>query len=333
MSTFSSDEDVTARLADEGYVASPEIATTVRVAAALEKPILLEGPAGVGKTSLALALARVLDTDLHRLQCYEGIDETKALYEWEYGKQMLYTQLLRDQLGERFANASIDEAVSEITAEESAFFSENFLLGRPILRALRAEQSSVLLIDEIDRADDEFEAFLLETLDNYQVTIPELGTISADHPPLTIITSNNTRMLSDALRRRCLYLHIGYPDAERELDVVLTQAPEASRSLAEEIVDFVQDLRTRDLRKTPGVSETVDWARTLATLGYESVTREAVETTAGALIKHHADRGAALAGYAEGDGDDGGGHSHSHDHDHGYGSASHSQDHGHDHEY
>jgi MoxR-like ATPase len=315
MHAFSSDDGVITRLAEEDYVASRGIATTVRVAAALEKPILLEGPAGVGKTSLALALARVLDTDLHRLQCYEGIDETQALYEWEYGKQMLYTQLLGDQLGERFAGASIDEAAGEIAGEESAFFSENFLLPRPILRALRTEQSSVLLIDEIDRSDDEFEAFLLETLDDYQVTIPELGTIDAEHAPLTVITSNNTRMLSDALRRRCLYLYIDYPDAERELEIVLSQAPEASRSLAEEIVNFVGDLRTQDLRKTPGVSETVDWARTLAALGYESVTREAVKNTAGALIKHHADRGAALAGYADGDGGTGG-HEHGHGHDH-----------------
>jgi MoxR-like ATPase len=323
MRAFDTDEHVIESLAEQNYVASREIATTVRMATVLEKPILLEGPAGVGKTSLALSLAAALETDLHRLQCYEGIDETTALYEWEYGKQMLYTQLLTDQLADRFADTSISEAVEEISAEESAFFSENFLLGRPILRALRSAEPAVLLIDEIDRADDEFEAFLLETLDDYQVTIPELGTVSAEHPPVTIITSNNTRMLSDALRRRCLYCYIDYPDPARELDVVLTQAPETSRALGEEVVSFVQALRSHDLRKTPGLSETVDWARTLASLGYDKITREAAETTTGALIKHHADHGSVLAHYDEWESGDrtvhaAGDHEHGHDQGHGH---------------
>lgn len=321
MTEFTTDEDVISALANQNYVASQEIATTVRMATVLEKPILLEGPAGVGKTSLALSLAAVLDTDLHRLQCYEGIDETTALYEWEYGKQMLYTQLLTDQLNDRFGDMSISEAVEELSAEESAFFSENFLLGRPILRSLRDADQTVLLIDEIDRADDEFEAFLLETLDDYQVTIPELGTISTENPPLTIITSNNTRMLSDALRRRCLYCYIDYPDPERELDVVLTQAPEVSQALGEEIVDFVQKLRSHDLRKTPGLSETVDWAQTLANLGYSQITREAAQNTTGALIKHHADRGSVLTQYDEWESSDRTGqatndHDHNHSHEH-----------------
>jgi MoxR-like ATPase len=327
MNEFDSDEDVIDRLAAQDYVASREIATTVRVAVTLRKPVLLEGPAGVGKTSLALSLAAALDSDLHRLQCYEGIDETKALYEWEYGKQMLYTQLLREGFGDRFSDLSIEEAVSELAGEESAFFSENFLLPRPILRALLSEEQSVLLIDEIDRADDEFEAFLLETLDDYQVTVPEFGTVSATHPPVTFVTSNNTRMLSDALRRRCLYLYIDYPGPERELEIVLAQAPEAGESLSEDIVAFVSDLRSHDLRKTPGVSETVDWAQTLASLGYDAITREAIETTTGALIKHHADHEAVLATYDEWAEE--GGHERSHEHDHGNG---HNHGGGHDHD-
>lgn len=321
MSEFDTDDDVISALADQNYVASHEIATTVRMATVLEKPILLEGPAGVGKTSLALSLAAAMETDLHRLQCYEGIDETTALYEWEYGKQMLYTQLLTDQLADQFGELSISEAVKELSAEESAFFSENFLLGRPILRSLRDAESTVLLIDEIDRADDEFEAFLLETLDDYQVTIPELGTVSAENPPITIITSNNTRMLSDALRRRCLYCYIDYPDPERELEVVLTQAPETSQALGREIVSFVQELRSHDLRKTPGLSETVDWAQTLASLGYDQITREVAKNTTGALIKHHADHGSVLAQYDEWESSDhtshaAGGYGHDHDHNH-----------------
>ncbi len=327
MRQFDTDDDIITALAGQNYVASREIATTVRMATVLEKPILLEGPAGVGKTSLAISLAAAMETDLHRLQCYEGIDETTALYEWEYGKQMLYTQLLTDQLTDRFGDMSISDAVDELSTEESAFFSENFLLGRPILRALQSAEPAVLLIDEIDRANDEFEAFLLETLDDYQVTIPELGTVSAEHPPITIITSNNTRMLSDALRRRCLYCYIDYPDPERELDVVLTQAPETSQALGEEIVSFVQGLRSHDLRKTPGLSETVDWARTLASLGYDQITREVAENTTGALIKHHADHGAVLAHYDEWESGDRSIHSgNDHDHDHG---QSHDHDHSH----
>ena len=287
---FNTIEDVKQALAGQQYIASDEIATVLFLAHRLGKPILAEGPAGVGKTELGKAWAAAMQHELIRMQCYEGLDETKALYEWEYAKQMLYTQLLRDKLSQVLADsASLGEAADRLAKEEDVFFSERFLLARPLLRAIRSEEPAVLLIDEIDRTDPEFEAFLLEVLSDFQVSIPELGTLQARHVPGVLLTSNNTRELSEALKRRCLYLFIDYPSAEAELRIVRLKVPDLAPKLARDAVALVQRLRDLDLKKRPSVSETLDWARALLMLNTGSLDKATVDNTLTVLLKHEAD--------------------------------------------
>jgi MoxR-like ATPase len=287
---FQSKDQVRERLGEERYVATDEIATTLFLAERLNKPVLAEGPAGVGKTELAKAWACASGRQLIRLQCYEGLDETKALYEWEYAKQLLYTQLLRDKLHDILGSATtLGEAADQLAREEDVFFSERFLLPRPLLQAIRSEEPSVLLIDEIDRADAEFEAFLLEVLSDFQVSVPELGTLRAKHIPLVVLTSNNTRELSEALKRRCLYLFLDYPNLEAELEIVRLKVPELSPVVARQAVELVQKLRELDLKKRPSVSETLDWARALVTLNAEHIDQATLNNTLTVLLKHEHD--------------------------------------------
>jgi MoxR-like ATPase len=288
--SFSSASELKMALGDQQYIASDEIATIMYLSQQLGKPVLTEGPAGVGKTELAKAIAGAMQRELIRLQCYEGLDETKALYEWEYAKQLLYTQLLRDKLQETLSNAeSLREAADRLGAEEDVFFSMRFLLQRPLLKAILSPQPVVLLIDEIDRADAEFEAFLLEVLSDFQVSVPELGTLQAVHRPVVVLTSNNTRELSEALKRRCLYLFIGYPDIEQELAVVRMKTPELAPRLARQVVELVHNLRSMDLRKSPSISETLDWAKALVTLNARALDQKTLETTLSILLKHESD--------------------------------------------
>ncbi len=277
-------------LGAQGYIASEELATVLFLAQELERPVLAEGPAGVGKTALAPAWAAASGRRLIRLQCYEGLDESRALYEWEYARQMLYTQLLRDKLGEMLAAAgSLAEAADQLANQEEVFFSERFLLARPLLQAITSEEPALLLIDEIDRADSEFEAFLLEVLSEFQVSVPELGTIRARHRPAVVLTSNHTRELSEALRRRCLYIFIDYPTQEAELEILRLHVPQLNERLAARAVALVQGLRELDLRKNPGISETIDWARALVALQAETLDRRTLERTLSVLLKHEQD--------------------------------------------
>ena len=292
---FGSVEDVTERFAAHGYIADRRLATTVFLQTRLDKPVLLEGPAGVGKTELAKTLAAATGRRLLRLQCYEGQDESRALYEWDYGKQLLYTQMLRDKIGDLTADApDLASAVQRIEEQDSVFFSDRFLAPRPLLDAVRGEQPAVLLIDEVDRADEALEAVLLECLAEYQVSVPEIGTYTAKVPPYTVLTSNNTRDLSAALKRRCLHLFLDYPDAERELEILRAKDTGLSDAAARHLVDVVRGLRELPLRKSPSISETVDWARTLAVLGVDELDPEVLADTANVVLKYERDLHRAL---------------------------------------
>ncbi|MEO7040359.1 MAG: MoxR family ATPase [Candidatus Elarobacter sp.] len=283
-------------LAAAGYICTRQIATALYLGRQLQKPILVEGPAGVGKTELAKAAAHFLALPLIRLQCYEGLDEAKALYEWKYGKQLLYTQILKDKLRAEFDDtAGLEEAMTKLRGLDEMFFSEQFIEARPLLRALQQPGGAVLLIDEVDKSDEEFEAFLLEILSDFAVTIPELGTICALVPPLVILTSNNTRDMGDAVKRRCLHLSIGFPDLRLEERIVDVRVPGIGDTLRRELVAFVQQLRTLDLKKLPSVSETIDWARVLLLLNIEELNAEVVRETLNVLLKFEDDLTAASA--------------------------------------
>ena len=287
---FSSIEDVRSRLAGQKYICDNNIATVVYLATRLGKPLLVEGPAGVGKTELAKVVASSLDARLIRMQCYEGIDEAKALYEWEYAKQLLYTQVLKDKISEITAGAAtLSEAVDRITNQDDVFFSNRFILPRPLLQAIQSTQRTVLLIDEIDKADAEFEAFLLEILSDFQVTVPELGTIEAVHIPIVVLTSNNAREMSDALKRRCLHLYIDFPSPDLELEIIRLKVPEATESLAGDITSLIQNLRKLDLKKQPSISETLDWAKALVIMNAKGLGDDVVRSTLSTIAKYEGD--------------------------------------------
>jgi MoxR-like ATPase len=287
---FQSIDDVVRRFEQHKYICNRQIATVVYLATKLRKPVLVEGPAGVGKTELGKVLAQALSLDLIRLQCYEGLDEGKALYEWEYAKQLLYTQILKDKIGEVTDGArTLKEAVARIAHEDDVFFSRDFILPRPLLRAILAEQPTVLLIDEIDKSDSEFEAFLLEVLSDFQVTVPELGTLEARHIPLVVLTSNNAREMSDALKRRCLHLYVDFPGREQELAIVRFKVPELSQQLATEVVNVIHSLRKLELKKAPSISETIDWARALTVLNVDNLDGDLVTETLNTVLKYEGD--------------------------------------------
>ena len=280
-------------LGSVGYIASRRIATALFMSVKLQKPILVEGSAGVGKTELALSTAALLGLPLIRMQCYEGLDESKALYEWKYGKQLLYTQILKDRMGEQLADApTMEAAMDRLHGMGDLFFSEPFLEPRPLMKALREDNGCVLLVDEVDKSDEAFEAFLLEILSAYQVSVPELGVISAKTAPLVFLTSNNVRDLGDALKRRCLHLHIPLPEASLEEKIVASRVPGIEARLVRELVTFVQTLRTMDLRKSPSISETVDWARALVLLHADSLSADVVRDTLNVILKFEQDIGA-----------------------------------------
>ncbi len=280
MTWFDSPADAAKRLDEAGYLADQATATTAYLAGALEKPLLVEGPAGVGKTELAKAVARAAGADLVRLQCYEGLDEARALYEWNYKKQLL-----------RIQATSADQAWEQTHDD---IFTEEFLLTRPLLTAIRRDEPTVLLVDEVDKTDVEVEGLLLEVLSDFQVTIPELGTISAVRRPFVVLTSNATRELSEAVKRRCLFLHLDYPDAEREKAIVVSQVPDVSERLAGSLVDLVAQLRELELKKAPSIAESVDWARTLVALEVDDLDPATVDATLGVVLKHASDHDKAL---------------------------------------
>ena len=287
---FQSVDDVVSGLGRQEYICNKNVATVVYLGTMLQKPILVEGPAGVGKTELGKVLAGALGMELIRLQCYEGLDEGKALYEWEYAKQLLYTQILKDKIGEVLQGTrTLQEAVECIAKQDGIFFSDRFLLPRSLLRSLMAEKQSVLLIDEVDKSDAEFEAFLLEVLSDFQITVPEIGTLKAKHIPLVVLTSNNSREMSDALKRRCLHLYLDFPDPEREMEIIKLKVPGVGDQLAKEVVLLLHRVRKLDLKKTPSISETLDWVKALTLLNIKQLDSELVDQTLSALMKYEAD--------------------------------------------
>jgi len=290
MTGFQSVEDVAQKLESVDYIPSREIATVVYLATATNKPILVEGPAGSGKTELARAIARSLNLRKIRLQCYEGLDEAKALYEWEYAKQLLYTQMIKEKINDLIsASSTIAEAVEKIAEQENAFFPERFLLARPLLQAITSDDPVVLLIDEIDKSDPEFEAFLLELLGDFQVSIPELGIWKANHIPIVILTSNNYRDMSDALKRRCIHLYIDYPDMDLEKRIVKLKIPGIEDRLINQLVEAIHRIRKLDLKKRPCISETIDWAKSLMVLQATDLSAEVLSDTLNVICKYQVD--------------------------------------------
>jgi MoxR-like ATPase len=287
---FDSIEEVQKRLLDQNYIAGKKIATVVYLATKLNKPVLVEGPAGVGKTELAKVVASAVGRKLIRLQCYEGLDESKALYEWEYAKQLLYTQMLRDKISDVIAGTkNLKEASERIASQDDVFFSERFIVARPLLKAITSNEPVLLLIDEVDKSDPEFEAFLLEVLSDYTVSVPEVGTITAKHVPLVFLTSNDAREMTDALKRRCLHLHIDFPSTEEEVRILELKVPGIGARLVQDIVELVQRVRKLDLKKTPSISETLDWARALMVLNADELETELVNDTMMVILKHQGD--------------------------------------------
>jgi len=287
---FKNVDHVQTALESAEYICSKTIATVVFLAQATQKPVLVEGPAGVGKTELSKAVARSLDRELIRLQCYEGLDETKALYEWEYAKQLLYTQMVKEKIDDVVSGAhNLPEAVDRIAAQEDAFFSERFIQPRPLLQAISSAKPVVLLVDEVDKSDPEFEAFLLEVLSDFQISIPEVGTRKARNIPFVFLTSNDSRDMSDALKRRCIHLYIDYPDRELETRIVRLKIPQIKDRLTGQLIDAIHKIRDLDLKKKPCVSETLDWAQSLIALQIEDLSPAVVRDTLNVILKYQAD--------------------------------------------